>query len=84
MLGEWTSLGNPVVGSEKEKATTFESQSTYIIPVIGKKDAYIFVADRWRPKNPIDGRYVWLPVLFNDNGVPYLKWQDKWDLSVFE
>ena len=84
MLGEWTPLGNPVVGSEKEKATTFESQSTYIIPVIGKKDAYIFVADRWRPKNPIDGRYVWLPVLFNDNGIPYLKWHDEWDVSVFK
>lgn len=33
MLGKWTFLGNPVVGSDEEKATTFQSQSTYVIPV---------------------------------------------------
>jgi beta-glucanase (GH16 family) len=53
------------------------------LPVQGKKDAFIFMADRWTPRHPIDARYIWLPVQF-ENGLPVLKWQDKWDLSVFD
>ena len=79
--GPWTLHPNPCVGEDAE--LTFHSQSTYIIPVQGKKDAFIFMADRWRPRNPIDGRYIWLPILFND-GLPVLKWFDEWELSIFE
>tara|TARA_R110002050_G_scaffold268396_1_gene410436 strand:- start:278 stop:1408 length:1131 start_codon:yes stop_codon:yes gene_type:complete len=83
MFGEWTFLGNPSRGTEEEIATTFWSQSTYIIPVIGKKDAFIFAADRWKPDNAIDGRYVWLPIQF-ENETPFIKWFDSWDLSFFD
>ncbi|MCM5664056.1 glycoside hydrolase family 43 protein [Galbibacter mesophilus] len=83
MLGPWKSLGNPVRGSEEEKETTFRSQSTYVLPVVGKKDAFIFMADRWTPKNPIDGRYIWLPVQFED-GKPILKWYNEWKLDFFD
>ncbi|WP_298238996.1 glycoside hydrolase family 43 protein [uncultured Algibacter sp.] len=83
MMGDWTYLGNPCKGSEKEKNTTFWSQSTYVLPVQGKKEAFIFMADRWQPKNPIDGRYVWLPVQFKKE-IPFLEWFDSWDLSFFD
>ncbi|GAB6007441.1 family 43 glycosylhydrolase [Dysgonomonas reticulitermitis] len=79
--GPWTEHPNPCVGAGAD--LTFESQSTYIQPVIGKKDAFIFMADRWTPKHPIDARYIWLPILF-ENGLPVLKWFDKWDLSIFD
>lgn len=82
LMGNWTFLGNPCVGSDEEKATTFQSQSTYVIPVLGKKDAFIFTADRWRPKNPIDGRYVWLPIQFK-NDIPYLEYKETWSLNFF-
>ncbi|MFH4969452.1 glycoside hydrolase family 43 protein [Gaetbulibacter sp. M240] len=82
MMGHWTSLGNPCVGTEEEMNTTFWSQSTYVIPVLGKEDAFIFAADRWNPKNHIDGRYVWLPVQFK-NDIPYIEWFDSWNLSFF-
>jgi len=82
MMGDWRFIGNPCRGTEEEKNTTFWSQSTFVIPVEGKKDAFIFAADRWRPENPIDGRYVWLPVKF-DNNIPYLDWMDFWDQSFF-
>ena len=82
LFGSWTSLGNPCVGTEDEKNTTFWSQSTYIIPVQGKKDAFIFAADRWTPENHADGRYIWLPVKFNGE-IPYLEWETRWDLGVF-
>ena len=82
LFGNWTYLGNPCKGKKEEVETTFKSQSTYIIPVMGKKNAYIFAADRWNKKNHIDGRYVWLPVQFK-NDIPFLEWKDSWDLSFF-
>ncbi len=81
IFGPWESLGNPAVG--KDADLTFHSQSTFILPVQGKNGAFIFMADRWRPQNPIDGRYVWLPIQM-ESGRPILKWKDEWDLSVFK
>ena len=83
MMGDWKFLDNPCRGTEEENKTTFWSQSTYVLPVSGKKDAFIFIADRWRPENAIDGRYIWLPIEF-ENETPVLKWYSSWDLSFFE
>jgi beta-xylosidase len=82
-FGPWKPLGNPSRGTDEQVNTTFESQSTFVLPVQGKDDAYIFMADRWRPENPIDGRYVWLPLVF-EKGKPVIKWRDKWSLNVFD
>lgn len=82
MFGPWKELGNPCVGKDAE--LTFHSQSTYILPLHGKKDAFIYMGDRWTPKNAIDGRYIWLPVQFDESGIPYLEWMDEWDLSFFD
>ena len=79
--GPWTELGNPCVGEGAE--LTFESQSTFVLPVQGKKNSFIYMGDRWRPENAIDGRYVWLPIKIED-GKPVIRWYDAWDLSVFE
>lgn len=73
--GPWTSLGNPFQGERSE--ISFDSQSTFIFPLQGKKDQFVFMADRWRPRNPSDGRYVWLPIEFKD-GKPVLNWKDSW------
>ena len=83
ILGEWTEYPNPCVGTPEQVAFTFESQSTYVLPVDGKPDAFIFMADRWRPDDAIDGRYVWLPIWF-ENGLACIYWLDKWDLSAFD
>ena len=50
---------------------------------MGKKDAYLFMADMWRPKHPIDGRYLWLPIQF-ENDIPYLEWVEKWNMDFFD
>jgi hypothetical protein len=81
--GPWEELGNPCVGSGADLATTFQSQSTYVLPVAGESDAFIIIGDRWCPDNAIDGRYVWLPIEFA-HGVPLLRWHDRWDLTHFE
>lgn len=82
VMGHWEYLGNPCIGDDKD--LTFHSQSTYILPVQGKKDAFIFMADRWTPKNAIDGRYIWLPIQFKADGTPFLEWLDEWSLDFFD
>jgi hypothetical protein len=62
---------------------TFGGQSTYVLPVAGKKDAFIFMADKWTPKDAIDGRYLWLPISFKGDDIE-ISWLDKWDLNVFK
>jgi beta-xylosidase len=76
--GPWEPLGNPCTGENAQ--VTFYSQSTFVLPVRGMENAYIFMADRWRPENPIDGRYVWLPITF-EHEKPVIRWYDQWDLS---
>lgn len=82
VMGEWEYVNNPCVGDDRD--LTFHSQSTYILPVEGKTDAFIFMADRWQPQNPIDGRYIWLPIQFDDKGLPVLEWMDSWSMEIFE
>jgi hypothetical protein len=77
-LGPWRELGDPSRGEAQLVQTTFWSQSTYIIPVAGKKNAFIYMGDRWVPENAIDGGYVWLPLQFEE-GKPVLHWYDSWD-----
>jgi hypothetical protein len=80
MWGPWTELGNPCVGKNSE--ITFGGQSTYILPIAGCGDAFIAMFDLWRPENAIDGRYMWLPVEFEDERM-VLRYREAWDLSVW-
>ena len=81
IFGPWEELGNPCRGNEAE--LTFRSQSTFVLPVQGKENAFIYMGDRWTPDNAIDGRYIWLPVQFKENGTPYLEWMNEWTLDFF-
>ena len=74
--GPWTQHPNPCRGPKAEK--TFMGQSTYVLPV---GDQYIFMADIWRPRHPIDARYIWLPIEFED-GKPVVRWRDEWDIDT--
>lgn len=78
IMGPWTRLPNPCRGKGAE--LTFGGQSTYILPVEGREDTFIFMADLWKPENPIDGRYIWLPIQFDPEGLPVIEWQDEWAL----
>lgn len=82
MMSGWKALENPCRGTELEKKTTFHSQSTYVLPVEGKKNAFIYIGDRWKPENHIEGPYVILPIQF-ENGIPFLQWYDSWSLDFF-
>ncbi len=80
LFGPWTELGNPCVGPDAE--LTFQAQGTFVIPFPGKKNKWIFMADRWNPTNAIDGRYVWLPVEFKGKK-PVIRWTGNWKITDF-
>ncbi len=80
LLGEWKTVGNPCRGTEDENKITFGSQSTHILPVEGKKNAFIYMGDRWIPDNLADSRHIWLPIEWED-GLPVIKWYKGWDIT---
>lgn len=82
ILGPWTQHPNPCVGPKAE--LTFGGQSTYILKVQGKEDAFLFMGDIWRPEHPSDARYIWLPIQFKEDGTPFIEWMDSWTLDWFD
>ncbi len=71
LLGNWKQMGNPCIGKGSEN--TFQSQSTYVLPLPGQPDTFIFMADRWNKLNLEDSRYIWLPLkMVNDK--PVIRW----------
>jgi hypothetical protein len=83
IMGPWKKLGNPCVGTKDQTATTFQSQAAALLPVAGKKDAFIYVGDRWNARNLPDSRYVWLPIDLTGKR-PEMSWSDAWALDKFE
>lgn len=82
MLGEWKLLGNPCVGKDADKS--FQSQSTYVLQVPGKRDAFIYLSDRWKKTDLEDSRYIWLPIEVKGKDKFEIRWQDEWDLEFFD
>jgi len=75
MLGDWKEMGNPCIGEGSE--TTFEAQSTFLLPLGGDGDRFVFMADRWNKTNIEDSRYVWLPGEFQGDQME-ISWRDQW------
>ena len=78
VMGTWKELGNPCIGEDAE--TTFHSQSTFVLPVHGAKDQFIYMGDRWNPSNAVDGRYIWLPIEFSNDKFT-IRWHNKWHFN---
>ena len=81
IMGEWKTIGNPCTGTDADK--TFYAQSTYVQKVMGKKDMYIAMFDRWNKKDLENSRYVWLPFSFEGDKIT-IPWRDKWSFDNFE
>lgn len=79
IFGPWRSLGNPVRGTPEQMATTFGGQSTFALPAPCGHGQVILMFDQWQPKDPINGRYVWLPVEW-EGEKPVIRWRDSWSL----
>lgn len=79
MLGPWRSMGNPCCGAGAER--TFGAQSAYVLPLPGKPDRFVFMADIWNKHDLADSRYAWLPLRFQGER-PVIEWLDEWDLET--
>lgn len=81
LFGMWQRMGNPCKGVNSVTGLgpelTWGGQSTFIIPVKDKPGRFIAMFDVWRPKNPIDGMYLFLPIEFTDSGLMEIKWKDE-------
>jgi len=81
IFGPWKKLNNPTQGVNPDNGfgpeKTFGGQSTFLLERQDKPGSFIAMFDMWRPKNAIDGRYIWLPVEFVDGGMR-ITWQDSW------
>ncbi len=38
----------------------------------------IFMADIWNPRHLSQSLHLWLPIEFDANDVPVIRWADKW------
>ncbi len=79
IMGEWKMLYNPCKGTDSE--LTFHAQSTFVLPLPGKTDEYIFMADRWNKNNLEDSRYIWLPLVFKNDSCE-IAWKASWTLQL--
>ncbi len=79
IFGPWRELGNPCRGEGAE--LTFGSQSTFVLPVAGRPGIFIALFDRWQKWDLPDSRYVWLPVEFDAEQRPVIRWRARWGLS---
>ncbi len=81
LAGPWELMGNPCTGVNPANMLgpdkTWGGQSTFIFhdPTSGNDIACF---DIWRPSNAIDGRYVWLPIKWNGDGLPEIAWRETW------
>lgn len=67
IMGPWTAHGNLCRGEGAD--TTYGGQSTWILPLDG---GFVFMADIWKPEALATSGHLWLPVLFDSEGIPYI------------
>lgn len=77
ILGEWKELPSPCIGEQWEK--TFNGQGAFPLTVDGET---YFVADMWNPQQLADSRYLVLPVLYNEAGIPVIPYTSQVQLHI--
>jgi hypothetical protein len=76
VAGSWTSLTN--IGD----STTFDTQSTYVIPIVGSETTtYIYAGDRWQDPDLVSSKYIWLPLVVNGTKLS-LSYSAQWSLNL--
>ncbi len=76
MTGTWSSLSN--VGD----STGYDTQTAFIIPVVGTKTTtYIYAGDRWQDPDLVSSKYIWLPLKVSGTKLVMDNY-DSWQLNV--
>jgi beta-xylosidase len=77
ITGPWSALKD--IGN----ATTFSTQSTFIMPLAGNKTtSYLYVGDRWDGKRYSNSKYIFLPLTFQNDSIMELKWSKETIINV--
>lgn len=76
--GPWSAFANfAPAGSH-----TFSSQTTFVLTVRGKRGTtYIYMGDRWVPKDLANSTYIWLPLTISGTSLS-MKWYGRWLLNA--
>lgn len=86
ILGPWVNHGNPCEGTNPHNGLgpelTFGGQSTSIIAVADRNDAFIACFDINQPEHPFESRHVWLPISFDEQGMRIV-WRNRWSMDYF-
>lgn len=82
ILGEWNYDGTNFA-TDALRHTTYGSQSACVFKIEGKENAYVYVGDRWNPKDVGNSDHIWLPISMR-SGYPTVAWMDEWDTTVFD
>jgi hypothetical protein len=80
--GPWQARGKIARGEHSE--ATFMTQTMDVIPVAGKKGAFVWIGDSIRNEMRPHTRTVWLPATITDGGELEIRWRDFWDLSMLD
>lgn len=74
--GPWSALAD--LGNN----ITYDSQSTYIIPVQGTETTtFIYAGDRWQDPDLLSSKYIWLPLKVNGTTLK-LDYYDSWQVNL--
>jgi hypothetical protein len=77
--GPWSAPADFAVAG----TNTFNSQSTYVLPVTGSSGTtYMYMGDRWNSSDITDSTYIWLPLTISGNSVTMNNWYQRWSLNV--
>lgn len=85
--GPWQSVGSPFTGTDATLYTghethtrtfpaskTFGAQGTYILNL---EHTQYFMADVWNPRHLSRSLHIWLPIQYDKNGTPVIKWTEE-------
>jgi hypothetical protein len=67
-----------------EGTLTWNSQSTFVLPIIGAKDTtYLFMGDRWSfPRQYSAATYVWQPLTVKDSSLSIPQFKQSWTIDT--
>ena len=72
ITGSWSEL------IDLGNSTTYNSQSTFILPIEGEKTtSYLYVGDRWDGNQYHNSTYIFLPLSFKNGTTLELNWIEK-------
>jgi hypothetical protein len=67
-----------------EGTLTWNSQSTFVLPIIGAKDTtHLFMGDRWSfPRQYSAATYVWQPLTVSDSSLSIPQFKQSWTIDT--